>query len=379
MASGEGSRHRGMVLVDGDNGAEAALRLPVRAKVATTRLDCWGVRRFENGGFGEGAMAGFSRRRFVVGMGAAAAVAGRSYGAQAACRSPFRLAVISDEVSQDFDHACAVISGEFGFAWVELRAMWGKNLVGMGDADLAKAEAILSKYRLRVTDIASPLLKVDWPDAPKSTYSPKTDTFGASYGFKQQGEVLERCIALAKRFRTNKVRGFDFWRLDDQGPYREAIDAKLLETAEACGRHGVMFVLENEYECNTATGREAARTLGTVKSPTMKLNWDPANAVARGEVDAWPGGWNALPKERIAHCHVKDAVRTGADGFAWEAVGKGVIDWTAQFRALRRMGYHQGVSLETHWKGGGTPEDSSRASLAGMKRALEQAGTLAQS
>lgn len=324
-------------------------------------------------------MSYYSRRSFLGGMGALA-ITSRSqavFGAVNPRESPFRLAVITDEISSDFDHACSVVSQDFGFGWVELRGMWGKNLVGMGDDDLAKAEQILDKYKLRVTDIASPLLKVDWPGAPKSKYSPKTDTFGANYGYKDQEHVLERCIALAKRFKTNKVRGFDFWRLDDQAPYRAAIDAKLLEMAGTCAKQGVLFVLENEYECNTATGREAARTLDAVRSSAMKLNWDPGNAVARGEVDAWPGGWNALPKDRIAHCHVKDAVRKGADGFAWEAVGSGIIDWTAQFKALKEIGYREGVSLETHWKGGGNPEASTRASMAGMKKALEQSGTLA--
>jgi hypothetical protein len=31
------------------------------------------------------------------------------------------------------------------------------------------------------------------------------------------------------------------------------------------------------------------------------------------------------------------------------------------------------VSLETHWHGGGTPEQSTRVSWAGMKSALESA------
>ena len=43
--------------------------------------------------------------------------------------SPFRVAVINDEVSQDFGHACEVISREFGLEWIELRAMWNKNIL----------------------------------------------------------------------------------------------------------------------------------------------------------------------------------------------------------------------------------------------------------
>jgi hypothetical protein len=34
------------------------------------------------------------------------------------------------------------------------------------------------------------------------------------------------------------------------------------------------------------------------------------------------------------------------------------------------------VSLETHWHGAATPEESSRVSWAGMKKALTDAGAL---
>ncbi|HEX4320084.1 MAG TPA: sugar phosphate isomerase/epimerase, partial [Acidobacteriaceae bacterium] len=80
-------------------------------------------------------------------------------------QSVFRVSVISDEISQDFDHACSVIANDFGLQWVELRGMWDKNIMALDGADIAKANAILDKYKLRVTDIASPLFKVDWPEA----------------------------------------------------------------------------------------------------------------------------------------------------------------------------------------------------------------------
>jgi sugar phosphate isomerase/epimerase len=114
--------------------------------------------------------------------------------------------------------------------------------------------------------------------------------------FKHQDELLERSIALAKQFNTNKVRCFDFWRLDDVAPYRAAIDDKLRSAAETAGKQGILLVLENEFECNTATGREAARTLNAIKSPHLALNWDPANAVMRGELDAFPAAWERCPK-----------------------------------------------------------------------------------
>jgi sugar phosphate isomerase/epimerase len=294
-----------------------------------------------------------------------------------ASKSPFRIAVINDEISQDFDHACSVVAHDFGLQWIEIRSMWNKNVTALSEAEIEEANKTLAKYGLQVTDIASPLFKTDWPGAPRSPYGSKGDMHGASeVAFKQQDELLERSMALARQFKTDKVRCFDFWRLDDVAPYRTAIDEKLRTAAETAGKQGILLVLENEFECNTATGREAARTLGAVQSPHLALNWDPANAVMRGELDAFPAGWEGLPKNRIHHCHCKNAVKSADGKIAWSPVDKGYIDWAAQFRALKQAGYRDAVSLETHWTGGGTPEESSRISWNGMKQALKDSGTI---
>ena len=315
---------------------------------------------------------GKGTRRTFLGTAAAAATVTLSRHARALVRSPFQVGVITDEISPDFDHACSVIANDFGLRWVELRALWGKNLQASTDAEIAEARRILRKYDLQVTDIASPLFKTNWPGAPRSTYGTAGDMHGAAEAtFQQQADVLARSIALARQFGTDKVRCFDFWRLDDVRPYREAIDDHLRAAAETAGRGGILLVLENEFECNTATGREAARTLGAVQTPHLALNWDPANAVMRGELDAFPAGWALLPKDRIHHCHVKNARKNAAGKIEWSPVGEGILDWTAQFRALERAGYRNAVTLETHWTGGGSPEASSRVSWSGMKSALD--------
>ena len=41
---------------------------------------------------------------------------------------PFRLAVINDEMTQDFEKACQIVSRDFGLHWIELRSMWNKNV-----------------------------------------------------------------------------------------------------------------------------------------------------------------------------------------------------------------------------------------------------------
>jgi len=315
----------------------------------------------------------FARREFLAGIAAmTAAKATSRFAPQAPSSSPFRVSVINDEITQDFGHACEVASHEFGMGWIELRGMWKKNIVSLDEKEVAEARRILDKFQLKVTDIASPLFKVDWPGAPKSKFS-EAKSFGANFTLAQQDEVLERAIEMAKAFQTERVRCFDFWRLADQGPYRAAIDDKLREAAAKAEKKGIVLLLENESACNTATAAESAKVLSAVQSPSFMLNWDPGNAAASGDTP-FPDGYNLLPKERIGHCHCKDVFKKGKGD--WAPMGGGVIDWAGQFKALRRDGFHYAVSLETHWGGGGSQEESTRKSWAGMKKLLQQADAL---
>jgi sugar phosphate isomerase/epimerase len=321
-----------------------------------------------------------SRRNFLATLGGAAAsslLCRSGFGGSPlpAMTSRFKLSVITDEITQDFGHALEVASKEFGLAYIELRSLWNKNIINLDEKETAEVRRLLEKFSLQVTDIASPLFKTDWPGAPTSKYSPKTPQFGADYNFAQQGEVLERSIAIAKALGTDRVRCFDFWRLDDPKPFRDAMDSKLRDTAVQAAAKQITLLLENEFACNTATGTEAVRTLQAVQSPNFKLNWDPGNAAYRGEI-AYPDGFADIPKERIGHMHCKDVVRKADGTFEWAAMGRGIIDYVGQFRALVQAGYSGTMSLETHWKGAGSEEESSRQSMAGMKEQLKKAGAL---
>lgn len=287
----------------------------------------------------------------------------------------FKLSVINDEITADFERAAEVAAKEFGLQFIEIRALWGKNIMQLDAKEIAEARRILEKYKLRVSSIASPIFKTDWPGAPTSSFSPKRDQFGANFTFDQQDELLDRGFELMKVFQVDRIRIFDFWRLDDPKPYRAAMDQKLIEAAKKAAQRGVTLLLENEPACNTATGAEASRTLDAVRSPNFKLNWDPGNAASRGEI-AYPDGYSHLPKNRIGYMHCKDVVRKSDGKYEWMKMGGGIIDYVGQYRALKKDGYKGIVSLETHWRGAGTPEESSRQSMAGMKELLRRAGTL---
>jgi sugar phosphate isomerase/epimerase len=103
------------------------------------------------------------------------------------------------------------------------------------------------------------------------------------------------------------------------------------------------------------------------------LNWDPGNAAAIGSTP-YPTGYQLLPKNRIGHCHCKDVVRKPDHKYDWAPVGGGIVDWVGQLQALQRDGYHNAVSLETHWRGAGTLEASTRISMDGFRKTLTKAG-----
>jgi L-ribulose-5-phosphate 3-epimerase len=311
-----------------------------------------------------------TRRTFLATLGATAVIPPELRAAMPV----FNLSVLTDEISQDFGRACEVASREFGMGHVELREMDRKNIMKWDAAEVAEAKRVLEKYQLRVACLASPIFKVDWPGAPKSPFSPKAEEFGNSFTFAQQDELLDHAFDLTRAFNTDRIRIFDFWRLDDQKPHRAAIDEVVRAAAVKAGKRGVTLVIENEPACNTATGAEAARLLAAIPERALELNWDPGNAATHDEVP-YPDGYAKLPKSRIGHVHCKDAVRrANGTGWDWMPMGRGTIDWVGQFRALKNDGYRRACTLETHWRGGHTPEEASRQSFAGMKELLRKAG-----
>src|SRR5437762_2351864 len=176
-----------------------------------------------------------TRRSLIAGLGAAAL----AQAARLRASSPYHLSILTDEISQDFGHACEVASRDFGMGFVDLREAASKNVMNWDAAQVADVKRTLDRFNLRVACIASPIFKVDWPGAPKSSFSPKRDEFGASFTFKQQDELLERSFDLARTFNTDRIRVFDFWRLDDPKPHRAAIDEVVRKAVAKASKRGL--------------------------------------------------------------------------------------------------------------------------------------------
>jgi sugar phosphate isomerase/epimerase len=261
-----------------------------------------------------------------------------------------RLGVITDEISEDLDHALGVC-GELGVSMVELRSVGDANVVFHEDRSLARIKAALDAGGFQVCAIASPFLKTHLREA--------SDQWG----------VLERSFELARLFGAPLVRAFSFWRVQRPIEVREEVAGVLREAARRTEAAGLSLVLENEHECNVATGEETGWVLERVPSPSFGVTWDPGNEARIGS-SPFPEGYSHV-KERVMHVHLKDADARGR----WVRMGSGVIDYVGQLRALSESGYEGVLSLETHYgRPGSGLEGATRESLAGVRRLCREAG-----
>jgi sugar phosphate isomerase/epimerase len=309
------------------------------------------------------------RREFVAG-GATAAVLSAMPGWAAGVKQ-FRLGVISDEVTQDFEKALQWVKG-YGLGLVELRFVWNKYVVDFTADDVKGAQDLLAKHSMKVSVVDSPYFKTLLPGTESKFDEGKKDPMQSD--FSKQGAILEKAIARAKDFGTDKVRIFAFLRVADPKTVFDRVAGELEKSAEIAKREGIRLVLENENSCNVGTGAEGAAMLNAVKSPALGLNWDPGNAYAAGETP-FPDGYEPIDKKRIWHMHLKDAAPGPAGGEAkWMPIGGGKIDFVGQFRALLKNGYDGTMSLETHYLNAAkNREASSRESIEGLLKVIKEA------
>ena len=282
-----------------------------------------------------------------------------------------KLAVITDEIDADLDHALDVMA-EYGVTGAELRQVWDKNIADTTPDDWKRVKASLDAHGVQAVGLATPFYKCDLPGEPAD--GPAGPLHSASArGLGDQIALLEHCIAAAHFLDAPLIRVFSFWK---RGPLTPAIEEYITdafaEPAALAEREGVTLILENEHACYLGTGAQTARVLAEINSPAVRAVWDPGNAFMDGEV-AVPDrlrGHQELrrPRPRQGRQSRPRQGRPGVDRRRRRAT----IDWAGQFRALRADGYSGYLSLETHYAGDGSKEAASRACLDGLLRLLGQ-------
>src|SRR3972149_383370 len=72
----------------------------------------------------------------------------------------FKLAVFTDEVSQDFGRVIRV-ADEYGLDGLEIRSVWNHGPEQLGESEIALMKKMLADARLEVCCVASPFFKCE--------------------------------------------------------------------------------------------------------------------------------------------------------------------------------------------------------------------------
>jgi sugar phosphate isomerase/epimerase len=312
----------------------------------------------------------WSRRNFCLALGTLSAGARLSRAEAGVVSLPFKLGVITDEIAEDLGQALDFIAS-YSLAYCELREMWGRNIMHLNPAELDRAKQLIERHRLKVSEIGSPIFKYHLPGMP-SPHANMNDTFNAAdLTDKGTENLLREVFKLARFFDTSKVRVFSYWRVEEPEEAFPHVRESLAKAAALAAQNKITLLLENEHECNVGTGKELGRMLREINSPYLRGMWDPCNAARLGEVP-YPDGYRQV-RGLFRHMHIKDIKKDPTTGELQRVpVGKGMIDFRGQFKALRDDGYDGTMSLETGYsRPDGNKVESTRECLEGLFRVLK--------
>ena len=250
----------------------------------------------------------------------------------------FKLGIITDEVSQDFEKALH-FAKKYNLECVELRSAWEKNPFQYTDEDFNKIAELLQKYSVPLVCISSPFYKCSFGDV-------KTR--------KEHMDGLKRLISYKDLLGFKMIRCFDFIRedvvtLDD-------IKEAFTEPIELCEKAGITLVLESEPSANSYNCKATAETVNYINSPVLRALYEPGNNIYSDTDELpFPDGYNAV-KDVFCHVHIKDAIRQNGKTVG-VAIGSGVVDYEGMIKEFISSGFDGAVVFEPHYKPCGMSEE----------------------
>lgn len=284
---------------------------------------------------------------------------------------PWKLGIITDEADPHLDVVLRSFYPKYDLKWAEFRnlSLQGRNAYVYKDAtvpELRELRKQLDDAGVKLSVLDTAVYKIALPGTtPAGANAHDLNPAEGEYG--RQLDDLRKAAEAARLLGTAKLRIFTFKRVENPDSIIGRIVDELNKAAAVAKQHDVILMIENEFDCNVATGTETARLFKALPDRTLMHNWDPGNCIEAGE-NPFPDAWNQLDHSRIAHMHLKDS-----NGHGWLPIGAGKIDFAGQFKALKEMNYSETLSLETHYRNAQKdPYASSVESMDGLMRVLAQ-------
>ncbi|MBE1440602.1 sugar phosphate isomerase/epimerase family protein [Paenibacillus sp. OAS669] len=246
----------------------------------------------------------------------------------------------ADEISSDLEEQLDVLESE-GIYHLELRSVWGKNVLKLSNEETVKVKERLDQRGFRVSSIGSPIGKIKITDA-----------------FEPHLEEAKHAIQLAKFFAARYVRIFSFY-IPDGNPadYRAEVLGRMERLTRLAESEGVILLHENESHIYGDTGERCLDILQANASAHLRAAFDPANFVqckVEPVTQAYP-----LLSEYISYIHIKDALM---ENDKVVPAGEGDGQLCQLIHKLNERGYSGFLSLEPHlkaegkWQGFDKPE-----------------------
>ncbi len=238
----------------------------------------------------------------------------------------------ADEISDDLDEQLATLWAE-GMRHLELRGVWGTNVLDLSDEELALVASRLRADGVAVSSIGSPIGKIS-----------VTDDFDAHL------VRFDRALEVARFLAAPYVRIFSFFIPpgDDPSQHRDEVLRRMAALARAAEGSGVVLLHENEKDIYGDVPERCNDILVSVGSDILRATWDAANFVQCG-VRPFSDGYQLL-RPFVEYMQVKDAIlATG------EVVPAGLGDGETRetLQALHDSGFDGFFSLEPHLRSAG--------------------------
>ncbi|NOU94810.1 TIM barrel protein [Paenibacillus sp. LMG 31456] len=238
-----------------------------------------------------------------------------------------KLTCFADEISPELDEQLSVLEQE-GLRYLELRGVWGKNVLDLTVEDQQLIRVKLQERGFRISSIGSPIGKYEITDP-----------------FAPQLEALERAIAAAHFFETPYIRIFSFRTPKDEPVenYSEEVLRRMRELSEAAAKEEIILLLENDSNLYGNTDDRCLEILKHCQSEHLRTAFDPGNYIMNEVIPMTA----AYPKvsSYIDYVHVKDAT---AEPRQFVPAGLGDGQLVELIDELKQNGYSGFLSVEPH-------------------------------
>ena len=229
-----------------------------------------------------------------------------------------RLAIVSDEISRDFEQAV-----KFGVEWgiqdFELRYLNSGRVPFVSNEEVDKVIRLKDENDLNISAISPGLFHISLRDEVQLKL--------------QIEEQIYESFRLAERLDTRNVIifGFKKYSREPETNYVQIVHI-MGRMASLAEKYGFFLLLKNSPDSWANTGANTAKILNDVNSKNLKANWDLANALWAGEIP-YPYGYLTIRKH-IHSIHVKDLRERKKGQHEVVIIGEGSIDWKGQLKAV---------------------------------------------